>query len=128
MNWQQIADCAANGVEIGSHTFSHDVLSTITDESILYKEIVYSVREMEEQLKRPVNILALPNGEGNSMLAKPLAEAGIKYVLNVEDKLNDLRQLNASPQNLNRINLVEEPLPAMILRTEMFHAKMKKYV
>lgn len=128
MNWQQVAECAANDIEIGSHTFSHDVISTITSSEILNKEIVASVKQIEEKLNRKINILALPNGEGNEAIAKYMKDAGINYLLYVGEKLNEIKKLNGTMDSIYRINLVEEPRPAMILRTEMFHAKMKNYV
>lgn len=128
MNWDQVAECAACGVEIGSHTYSHDVISTITDEQVLHKEIVQSAIELGNKINRKINILALPNGEGNERLTKPLANAGIDYLLFVEDKINDLRKIGTGIMPVYRINLVEESFPAMILRTELFHSKIKRYV
>ncbi len=128
MNWQQIAECANNGIEIGSHSFSHDVISTITNDDVLYKEIVTSVKQLEEKLNKKINILALPNGEGNAAIAKYLDQAGINYLLYVGEKLNAMKKLNGTMDSIYRINLVEESVPAMMLRTEMFHAKMKNYV
>lgn len=128
MNWQQVAECAANGVEIGSHTFSHDVISTITDEQVLYKEIVHATRDLEKKINKKINVLALPNGQGNETIKKHIKEAGISNLLYVGDKLNNLNNLNEDINKVYRINLVEESVSAMILRTEMFHSKIKKYV
>lgn len=128
MNWQQVAECAANDVEIGSHTYSHDVVSTITDPQVLHKEIVASVIEISQQIGKKINILALPNGEGNELMMKPLTEAGIEYLLYVGDKVNSMQNNYTGIRPVYRINLVEESIPAMILRTELFHEKMKKYV
>lgn len=127
MNWQQIAECSANGVEVGSHTFSHDVISTINDEVLLNKEIVQSTRELEQKINKKVNVLALPNGQGNVNITKCLTEAKINYLLYVEDKLNELNNLTGTINKIYRINLVEENVSAMKLRTEMFHSKIKKY-
>ena len=128
MNWQQVAECAANGIEIGSHTYSHDVLSTITDEAVLHKEIVQSTLEIQQKINKKINILALPNGEGHEGLATLLTGGDIEYVLYVGEKVNAITQLNSPLKSIYRINLVEENYAAMALRTELFHEKMKKYV
>ena len=128
MNWQQVAECAAKGIEIGSHTYSHDVLSTITDEAVLQQEIVQSALEIQQKINKKINILALPNGEGHEGLAALLTGSDIEYVLYVGEKINAIAQLNGPLRSMYRINLVEENYPAMVLRTELFHEKMKKYV
>lgn len=129
MNWREIEECSRNGVEIGSHTYSHDSIPTITEDRILSFEIAESKAEIERRLRKPVRIIALPNGQGDERVNDFVRRSGYEYLLYVNDGVNDLQ--NFSVKNLavlDRINLVDESLPEMILRTELFQSRLKKYV
>lgn len=128
MNWQQIAECAQSSVEIGSHTYTHDVLSTITDINILQNEIVKSAIEIEKKIGNKVNILALPNGEGNDKIKEVIKQSGIKNILFVDDKINKIAIVTGNEiKDIYRINMVQEGFAEMIFRIELFHTKIKKY-
>ncbi len=130
MNWDQIRECAANGVEIGSHTYNHDSLFTIADKAMLNHEIIASKKEIEHQLGTTINVLALPNGQTGKQADDVIFGSNYKYVLYVDDKLNalPLEPFTDSPLKISRINLVDEPFPQIALRTELFHQELKKYV
>ncbi len=129
MNWAQVAECAANKVEIGSHTYSHGILSAIKDREILKKEIVVSANELRNKLNKDIDVLALPNSAANEDIHQYAAEAGLRYILYVENNINAWRNMKGSGiKNVDRINLVEEPISSMILRAESLHAKLKQYV
>lgn len=61
MSWSQIIEMANNGMEIGSHTVSHKILSQLSDEEQLF-EITHSKTYLEEKLNRPVISIAYPVG------------------------------------------------------------------
>lgn len=81
MTWEQVRDCAARGVEIGSHTVSHPILATQPAAS-QRRELAESKRVLEERLQRPVDVLAYPNGgradftEETEALARECGYAG----------------------------------------------------
>ncbi|MEO6671538.1 MAG: polysaccharide deacetylase family protein [Ferruginibacter sp.] len=129
MNWNEIAECSRNNVEIGSHTYNHDVLSTIDDRAILQHEIIDSKTEIEERLNKKISILALPNGQGNEQVHDIAEKAKLSHVLYVGEKINDLQKYTNgnAVHDTFRVNIVEETMPEMILRTELFHSKIKKY-
>jgi peptidoglycan/xylan/chitin deacetylase (PgdA/CDA1 family) len=128
MNWKEIEDCSNNNVEIGSHTYYHDVISTIDDSELLIKEILISRSEIEVYINKPVNILALPNGKGSIEVESFVKDGGFKYLLYANDTTNSIHfnQKNNSFNTLNRINLLHENYPEMILRSELFHHKIRK--
>lgn len=128
MNWEQILECSENLVEIGCHTYSHDALSTIDDVAILRKEILESAQEIENRIKKKINILALPNGQGNEKIKQIIGESGMKYILSVDDRINNVVELDTSSIcKIFRINLVEESLAELILRIELLHSKIRRY-
>lgn len=56
MGWKEIVECSKHKVEIGSHTYSHEILSTVSDISdreTLEFELVKSKTEIEEHIKKP---------------------------------------------------------------------------
>lgn len=61
MDWPQLQHMAEAGMEIGSHTSSHRVLSHLT-EADQYQELYESKSIIESKLNIPVNSLAYPVG------------------------------------------------------------------
>lgn len=129
MNWEEIAECSRHKVEIGSHTYTHDILPTISDRETLEFELVKSKNEIERHIKKPVNIIALPNGQGNKSIDDFVRQAGYKYLLYVNDGINKFPDVAGSELNtFERILLVNESPAEMILRAESFHSKIRKYI
>ena len=129
MNWDEIRDCSRMNVEIGCHTYSHDVLSTVVDEGILIQEIINSKIEIEQKIDKNVSIIALPNGQGNDLIDNFCLKSGFEFLLYVNDGVNDLDFVSNSTLNkFDRISLIEESYPEMVLRTELLHSKLRKYV
>jgi peptidoglycan/xylan/chitin deacetylase (PgdA/CDA1 family) len=114
------------GVEIGSHSYHHDVLSTLDSKTELDEEIGKSITELEHRLNHKIEILALPNGQFNNEVLTYAQNIGIKHLLLVNDKINENVLSNNHLQKINRIGLVDETFPEMILRTELFHSKLRK--
>lgn len=61
MTWDQVREMAAHGMTIGSHTASHQVLSSATPEEVR-NELVTSRKKIEEEIGRPCWCFAYPNG------------------------------------------------------------------
>lgn len=132
MGWEEIVECSKHKVEIGSHTYSHDILSTISDVSdreTLEFELVKSKTEIEEHIKKPVDVIALPNGQGNELIDDFIRQAGYKYLLYVNDGINKVPNIVDNELNtFERVLLVNESPAEMVLRTELFHSKIRKYM
>jgi hypothetical protein len=61
-SWDEIREMAQGGIEIGAHTVTHPVLSTIDDPARLQFEVLESKRRIEQELQLPVQHFAYPNG------------------------------------------------------------------
>lgn len=61
ISWEELAEMQGNGIEIGSHTMSHPILSKISPER-LNEEVVTSRVVLEKMLKAPVCTFCYPNG------------------------------------------------------------------
>lgn len=81
MQWDQIREISRDIIDIGSHTISHPILSKIS-ESSLKAEIVDSKRRLEEEIGKPVPLIAYPVG-GQSQISSEVirvaTEAGYRF-------------------------------------------------
>ncbi|MFP4573037.1 MAG: glycosyltransferase [Desulfobacterales bacterium] len=59
--WEELRQMSDNGIEIGSHTLNHPILSKIPSER-LADEISASRHILEEKLNKPVYTFSYPNG------------------------------------------------------------------
>jgi peptidoglycan/xylan/chitin deacetylase (PgdA/CDA1 family) len=128
MKWEEVKECGRHRVEIGCHTYHHDVLSTIKNREKLNFEILQSKLEIEKNLHKPVNVLALPNGQMNPSINEVCRQAGLSHVLYVEDKVNEWNSKLLHVENpIYRIGMIDEKPPEMFLRAELFHSKLRAY-
>jgi hypothetical protein len=67
MNWDELRELAARGVEIGSHTVTHPHLTRLTDAEV-ERELADSRAEIEDELGRPCVLLAYPFGEHDARI------------------------------------------------------------
>lgn len=126
MNWEDAKRCQDDyKVEIGSHTYTHDILSTINSLDDFDFEVKSSLIEMESKLGKAVKTLALPNGQFNERCLSYLQQTKLKRVLFVNDSINESKSIDASKE-INRIYLVNEPIEQMIFRVELLHNKLKR--
>ena len=61
LNWDDIRAMAAAGIEFGSHTVNHPVLSTLDARQRL-EEVVRSKETIERELRQPCRVFSYPNG------------------------------------------------------------------
>jgi len=61
LSWQEAREMAAGGIEIGSHTLDHPILSRL-DPAEAERQVVVSRRVIEERIGRTVRFFAYPNG------------------------------------------------------------------
>jgi peptidoglycan/xylan/chitin deacetylase (PgdA/CDA1 family) len=78
LTWDEVAEMAALGFDIGSHTMTHPDMARLTDEEAR-RELVDSKKLLETKLGRPVRFFAYPFGEPENFRSEQLAlvtEAG----------------------------------------------------
>ncbi|MBI3520966.1 MAG: polysaccharide deacetylase family protein [Bacteroidetes bacterium] len=116
--------CMANNILIGSHSYSHEILSEKTSDVILEKEVKESKIELEKIIGQAITIFASPNGELNQKILNLAKEVGYKYFLTTEENIylpNSDSSINVVP----RILLYDKTVNENILRTRLFHANSK---
>lgn len=118
LTWDQIVELDRAGIEIGSHTVSHPVLSSM-EENEVRDELVLSKKLIEEKLGHEVVSLSYPVGGKsafNSMVERIAAESGYRFGLSYVSGMNaDF----SKPFSLKRIH-IERDLPFTRLAAELY--------
>jgi peptidoglycan/xylan/chitin deacetylase (PgdA/CDA1 family) len=78
MTWDMLKEMSANGITIGSHTKSHALL-TSERMATVEAEVIESKRVLEEQLHRPVQHFAYPDGRCNPTIVRAIKKAGYEF-------------------------------------------------
>ena len=102
LSWDEARLLASLGFGIGSHTLEHPILSRL-DPQELQTELCGSRAKLEAELKRPVTVLAYPNGgpeDYNSEVMAQATEAGYHQAFAVGDALHFRDQ---SPMAIRRV-------------------------
>ena len=90
LTWGQAREMEAGGVEIGSHTVTHPILTNV-DASALQAELRGSKARLEERLGHKVDLFCYPNGNYDARIRRAVEEAGYRCAVTVEPGLNDAR-------------------------------------
>ena len=61
MTWTQVREMAAAGIEIGSHTVTHPILSNLNEQDLQF-EMVESRQTIERQIDQRVEVISYPVG------------------------------------------------------------------
>jgi peptidoglycan/xylan/chitin deacetylase (PgdA/CDA1 family) len=73
MNWSDLREIAAQGVELGAHTASHPFLSRMSEQDAA-AELDSSKKEIEDRTGRTVSTLAYPYGDSSVAVRRLAAE------------------------------------------------------
>ncbi len=81
MTWEQVVEMSDGGMEIGSHTVTHPILTQISPEQLI-REISDSKREIEAKTGRRVHCISYPEGLDyaiSSTVTQAVAAAGYSF-------------------------------------------------
>lgn len=116
VTWEQARELDAGGVEIGSHTVSHPILTT-TDDAQLEAELRGSRARLEEELGRAVKLFCYPNGACDARVRREAERAGYNCAVTTVPGLNERDA--ADPLTLRRVP-AETDLPHFVQSTSGF--------
>jgi peptidoglycan/xylan/chitin deacetylase (PgdA/CDA1 family) len=113
MDWDEIRQISRSGIDIGAHTISHRLLSSLPKEEVV-KEIVESKNEIERRIEKKVFSFAYPHGKEedyNLEVCLPiLKKCGIKLAVSTMGGANNFT-LDDRLLNLNRLGVsIEDSL------------------
>jgi peptidoglycan/xylan/chitin deacetylase (PgdA/CDA1 family) len=103
LTWAQASEMASAGVEIGSHTVRHPILTTLDAES-LRQELSESKRRIEAMLGRGCEAFAYPNGAPGDFGPREkdtLRDCGYTCALSLKGTLNN----RPDPYEIDRVNI-----------------------
>jgi peptidoglycan/xylan/chitin deacetylase (PgdA/CDA1 family) len=100
INWRQAREMDIAGVEIGSHTLTHPILTSLGDDR-LREEVRQSRTVLQTVLGRNVETFCYPNGDHDLRVRRAVAHAGYQCAVTTEVGLNDMRN---NPLALRRIH------------------------
>lgn len=106
MTWTQLIEIRRRGVEIGSHTHSHQILTQV-DPAVLPSELARPRREISNTLRSDCHSLAYPNGDFSETVVKAAAEAGYRYAFTTQF---GIWTPATDPLRIPRLNLSENHL------------------
>lgn len=88
MSWDDVRALSAAGFDLGSHTVTHPILSSLEPEA-LWEELIESRTMIEAQTGLPCTTLAYPNGRSRDIADRVLAtasEAGYDFAFTVSNR------------------------------------------
>jgi peptidoglycan/xylan/chitin deacetylase (PgdA/CDA1 family) len=104
LNWDEVRELAKAGIEVGSHTAAHPILTNV-DADRLKRELSVSKVAIEENLQREAPHFCYPNGNVSAREREAVAAAGYGSAVTTELRLCDKE---ADPFLLPRIDAEPE--------------------
>ncbi len=77
LRWDQVREMAIAGIEFGSHTVSHAMLTQVS-ETRMEREIADSRIQIGDEIGRPCEVFSYPNGEMNDRIRNAVVRAGYR--------------------------------------------------
>ena len=122
INWRQAREMADAGMEIGSHTLTHPILTGLSD-GRLREEVVQSRDRIQSAIGRKVETFCYPNGDYDLRAQCEVARAGYQLAVTTEVGLNSWR---SDPLALRRIH-GEYDLARFVKNTSGFETARKRW-
>lgn len=101
MRWPHIKEMANNGMDIGSHTMTHPLMSQMS-EQVLCREVQDSRNRLRDELGRSVNGFVYPSGDYHAMAKEVVRQAGHWYACTSE---SGFVTPSSDPYLLRRVNI-----------------------
>jgi len=86
LSWQEIAEMDRAGVRFGSHTHSHEILTSVPVETAR-QEVEGSDAAIELALGKPCTAFSYPNGNWSTTVRTVVAEAGFTLAVTAERQI-----------------------------------------
>jgi peptidoglycan/xylan/chitin deacetylase (PgdA/CDA1 family) len=117
VTWEQAREMDSNGIEIGSHTVTHPILTQTSTQRLRY-ELSESRSRLESALGHKVDLLGYPNGDHDRSVREEASRAGYNCAVAAEYGLNNG---DSNPLALKRLHS-EPDLARFVKNTSGFDA------
>ncbi len=101
MQWEEIKNLQLDGFEIGSHTVSHQFLSTMSDEEVVY-ELTTSKTKLEGILNNKIRCFSYPGGKYSDQTVELVKQSGYECAFTTQPGLNSV---DTNLYQLKRVNV-----------------------
>ena len=108
LGWDELRQLAREGVELGSHTQTHPILTKLPADQIR-AEAAGSYRDLKREIGDVLPIISYPNGNCDPKITETLQKEGFKLGFTMQDGHNDLGATN--PLLLRRTNITLKTSP-----------------
>jgi peptidoglycan/xylan/chitin deacetylase (PgdA/CDA1 family) len=120
LSWPQIKEMAQAGIRFGSHTQTHQILTTVEGDKA-HEEVLGSKAAIESMLGKPCAVFAYPNGNRSAETRRILAGAGFELAVTTE---RSAWTASCDPLEIPRANVYEGNL---VGPTNQFSPAMFEY-
>lgn len=127
MNEKDLIQCETEGVQIGSHGFTHILLNDYRSEMELNHEIADSKKMLESMLHHEISSFAFPAGMHGERLKEYAFQAGYQFLFIVDDMLCPISFLVPESIVFPRIIIPTLGSNEALLKIEGFHSGLKKW-
>ncbi len=114
--WEQLREMESSGIEVGSHTVTHPILTRVPSDR-LRLELEGSRRRLEEMLGHPVAVFCYPNGSYDRAVRDAVERAGYRLAVTSDSGLNDV---SVDPLLFRRVQNEGEDLTHFLQSTSGF--------
>lgn len=83
VSWEEVHEMSLNGIEFGSHTLTHPILTNVSEEQ-LRRELSESRTHIESVLRRRIDQFCYPNGNYDERVADEVVRAGYGCAVTTE--------------------------------------------
>jgi peptidoglycan/xylan/chitin deacetylase (PgdA/CDA1 family) len=127
---EQLREMERSGMEIGSHTYSHNKLDEIGREYLDW-ELGYSKTELEQRLlpqHKTVQTLAYPCGRYDEASMAKLKEFGYKVALTGNELLNTRTWMREHPLEMRRLIVLDDGKDEQAFKKLLARAYLRSYL
>jgi peptidoglycan/xylan/chitin deacetylase (PgdA/CDA1 family) len=104
MTWEQITELHSGGITFGSHTRTHEILTTLAAEQA-QDEITVSREVIENKLPAPCTLFSYPNGNYSAEIRSMAEGAGYQYAFT--NQIPGVWTRDCDPFLVPRVNVCE---------------------
>jgi peptidoglycan/xylan/chitin deacetylase (PgdA/CDA1 family) len=112
LSWDEAREMDRAGLEIGSHTATHPILTGLGSDRVR-RELTESRERIAAELGRPVDLFCYPNGAFNDDVRREVRQAGYRCAVASDHGFNSRR---SDPLALRRVS-TEGDLPRFVQST-----------
>jgi peptidoglycan/xylan/chitin deacetylase (PgdA/CDA1 family) len=112
LTWEELREMAASGIDVGSHSMTHPILTLESDERLRY-ELQESKAKIERLTGRPATMFCYPNGDYDERTIRESRRAGYMGAVTCRPGLNSAAE---NPFELRRIHTSDD-LPHFLQST-----------